>query len=372
VPTVSVIVPIFNGVTFLPAFFESLSAALPESSELVLVDDASTEPVWDTVPEIARAESVVRLRNDSNLGYSTAVNRGFAVATGDVVVQLNTDLILQPDCITAMVELIDREDGVGVVGSKLVYPTTGHAEHVGLAFGNHTKLRVFHDLPAAHPLCNRTRELQIVSGATVAMTRRVLDRLGPLDEHYFNRNEDLEHCVLATKHGLRNFMCAESVAYHWKSQSGPARFARIAASDALFWARWGADCTVDLDRFVDEALDYVLHQRPQLKDVPFQVLDLSRGADQPIVLDRLVRQWPSADTQMGRFRQMNNPSGRLWLPLVLPHWIAADPSPFIYLVDRYRELEENALWFENRRRVVSDELVVDLKGAALHTSELSP
>jgi hypothetical protein len=56
---------------------------------------------------------------------------------------------------------------------------------------------------------------------------------------------------------------------------------------------------------------------------------------------------------------------------VLPHWVAAEPRPFIYLVDRYRELEENALWFENRRRVVRDEIVVDLKGAALHTSELT-
>jgi GT2 family glycosyltransferase len=371
VPQVSVIVPIFNGVAFLPSFFASLAAALPAGSQLILVDDGSTERVWDTVPEIARAESVVCLSNDSNRGYSAAVNRGFAAATGDIVVQLNTDLILQPNCITAMVDLIEREDEVGIVGSKLIYPTTGLAEHVGLAFGNHTKLRVFHDLPAAHPLCNRTRELQIVSGATVAMTRRVLDRLGPLEERYFNRNEDLEHCVLAVNLGLRNFMCAESVAHHWKSQSGPARFARITASDALFWSRWGAGCNVDLDRFVDEALDHVLHEHPDLEDLPFRLLDLSRGADQPIVLDRIARHWPHADSEIAGFRQMNNPVERLWLPLVLPHWVAAEPRPFIYLVDRYRELEENALWFENRRRVVRDEIVVDLKGAALHTSELT-
>ena len=62
-------------------------------------------------------------------------------------------------------------------------------------------------------------------------------------------------------------------------------------------------------------------------------------------------------------------SERLRLPLVLPHWIADEPTPFIYLVDRYRELEENELWFVNRRRVVNDELIVDLTGAALRTSE---
>jgi glycosyltransferase involved in cell wall biosynthesis len=43
VPRATVIVPMFNGVAFLPAFFESLAAALPGESQLVLVDDGSTE-----------------------------------------------------------------------------------------------------------------------------------------------------------------------------------------------------------------------------------------------------------------------------------------------------------------------------------------
>jgi GT2 family glycosyltransferase len=371
-PRVSAIVPIFNGVAFLPAFIESLSAALPAGSQLILVDDASTEPVWDTVPEMPGVESIVRLVNDSNVGYSAAVNRGFGVATGDIVVQLNTDLILEPDCVTAMVDLIDREERVGIVGSKLVYPTNGLVEHVGLSFGSLTKHRIFWQLPAAHPLCSRTRELRIVSGATVAMTRRVLDRLGPLEEQYFNQNEDLEHCLLAAKQGLRNFACAESVAHHWRSHSGPARFARIAASDSLFWSRWGSECEPDLGRFVDEGLDHVLAEAPQLAERPFQLLDLSRGVDQPIVLDRLRLRWPDIEADVRNFRQMNNPSDRLWLPLLLPQWVRAEPTPFVYLVDAYRELEENALWFEGRRRVVEDELVVDLNGVAARPSDLWP
>lgn len=369
-PQVSVIVPIFNGATYLPLFFESLGGALPEGSQLILVDDGSTEAVWDTVPELGRAASVVRLQNKTNLGYSVAVNRGFEVVTGDIVVQLNTDLILQPECITAMVDLIEREDRVGIVGSKLVFPTNGLVEHVGLGFGRLTKRRVFAQLPEAHPLCSRTRELQIVSGATVAMTRRVLDQLGPLDERYFNRNEDLDHCLRAREQGLRNFACAESVAHHWRSQSGPSRFARITASDSLFWSRWGSGCETDLGRFVDEALEHVLRESPQLESRRFEIIDLSRGVDQATVVDRLNRLWPGVDKKVRGFRQMNNPEDRFWLPLLLPRQLATETTPFIYLVDQYRELEENALWFENRQRFVEDELVVDLDAVVLRTSEL--
>lgn len=368
-PSVSVVVPIFNGVAFLPAFFQSLNAALPHGSQVILIDDGSTEPVWETVPEFSTADSVTRLANDVNLGYSAAVNRGFRASTGDIVVQLNTDLVLDQKCITAMMDLIEREPRVGVVGSKLVFPTTGLVEHIGLCFGRFSKRRVFAQLPAVHPLCSKTREMQIVSGATVAMTHSVLEQIGPLDEEYFNRNEDIEHCLLAQQAGLRNFVCADSIAHHWKSHSGPARFARIASSDALFWSRWGSTCEPDLGRFVDEALDYVLEAAPGLADAPFTLLDLSRSSDQPIIVERLRSRWPLLDSGRGRFRQMNNPAERLSLELILPHWVAAEPTPFIYLVDSYRELEENALWFRNRQRVVQDELIADVNGAVIATSE---
>jgi GT2 family glycosyltransferase len=371
VPLVSVIVPIFNGLPFLPAFFESLKSALPPSSEVILVDDGSTEPVFDAVPEMPVAESVMCLRNDTNLGYSVAVNRGFQVATGEFVIQLNTDLLLESHCISAMIDLIQRESNVGIVGSKLVFPTTGLVQHVGMAFGYHSKRHIYFEMPSTHPLCQKTREVQIMTGATVGMTRRVLNRLGPLEEGYFNHNEDLDHCLHALKHGFRNFVCAESVAHHWVSQSGPARFARLEASEAAFWSRWGGRYDIDLGKFVDEALNHVLEEAPHLEDFPFQILDLSRGADQPIVLERLGLRWPGVEKRSRPFRQMNNPTKRLWLSMLLPHWIVTEPTPFIYLVDMHRELEENSLWFRNRRSVVEEELVVDLTAVVLRTSELS-
>lgn len=370
-PRVSVIVPIFNGTAYLPLFFESLAGALPEGSEVILVDDASTERVWDTVPELPRAASVRRLSNRENVGYAATVNRGFAKAGGDVIVQLNTDLVLMDKCIAAMVDLISRESRVGIVGSKLIYPTNGLVQHVGMAFGNFTKRRIFSELPPDHSLCRTSRETQIVSGATVAMSARTLSEVGPLDEAYYNRNEDIEHCLLARRKGLRNFMCADSVAYHWRSQSGPARFARIAEGDSLFWSRWGSSIEADLGHYVDEALDHVVSEMPGLDDAPLRLLDLSRGGDQPIVQGRLEERWHQLDTADSRFRQMNNSESNLRLPLLLPAGTAATPVPFVYLVDSYRELEENTLWFEERAQTVGDELVVDTHGVAMRTGALA-
>jgi GT2 family glycosyltransferase len=371
-PTVSIICPIFNGIDFLPTFFHSLIDALPEGAQLILIDDGSTQPVFDTVPEITKSSEIVRIRNDRNLGYSVAVNRGFRAASGDIIVQLNSDLILQSNTITAMMDLIQNEPKIGIVGSKLIFPTTHLIQHIGMAFGQYTRPHVYYELPSDHPLCSRTRECQISTGATAAMTRPVLDQLGPLDEQYFNNSEDIDHCLRARALGLKNFVCAESTAYHWQSQSGPARFARVETSDALFWSRWGGSFERDLGRFIDEALEHVIGSNPSLDVAAFEIVNLSRGVDESIVLERLTKRWPHLQNRIRNLRQLNNPSDRLWLQMLLPHWVVDEPKPFIYIVDEYRELEDNVLWFRNRRRVVEEELIIDLTAVVLRTSEIFP
>jgi GT2 family glycosyltransferase len=368
---VSVVVPVFNSIAHLPAFFSSLAAAIPDDAEVIVVDDASTQAVLETVPDMPRARSVTRVRNNVNLGNSGAVNRGLREVTGDIIVQLNADLVLDPDCIGAMVRtIVNGGDDIGIVGSKLVYPTSGRTQSVGMAFGFHSKRHVYRHLPVDHPLCRRTREVQIVTGATVAMTRRVLDRLGPLDEQLYNHNLDLDHCLHARSLGLRNVMCADSVAYHWRNRSGTVRYARVEAAEAAFWAKWGGRYEVDLGQFLDEALDHVFDGDPTLADTPFTVIDLTRGADQPIAIERLTARWPRLGNEIRPHRQMNNPSDRLWLPILLPAWQVEDPTPFIYLVDSHEELTENAMWFRRRRQVVTSELVVDLSATVISTDEL--
>src|SRR4051812_36724533 len=111
--SVSVVVPVFNGLRYLSAFYQSLDQALPEGAQLIFVDDASTEPVFDAIPEFGNAAETLVLRNEQNLGYSAAVNRGSAACTGEFLVQLNTDLVLDPACITRMLDLLRTRADAG-------------------------------------------------------------------------------------------------------------------------------------------------------------------------------------------------------------------------------------------------------------------
>jgi O-antigen biosynthesis protein len=366
---ISIIVPIFNGIRYLPSFLDSLEAAAPEGSRVYLVDDASTEPVDTAVPSTALFMNAVRLRNDVNLGYSGSVNRAFSICDGDYIFQLNTDLILDPNCLTAMIEFLSTNKKAGIVGSKLVYPTNGRVQHVGMTFGQLSKRHVFEGMAASHPLCCRDRDCQIVTGATAGMTRQAFNALGPLDEAYFNSNLDLDHCLRSIKLGFRNSVVAASMAYHWVSQSGPARFAGFNEAQALLWRQWGAMIKTDLPRFLDEAIEFLLGTRPELAGVEFEILNLSTSIDEALIVDALDRAWPGVRARVAHHRTRNLAASQLWLPMILPHWKRATPQPFIYIVDSAQMLSQNSLWFERRRRIVTEEIVIDLSAAIYTTNE---
>jgi GT2 family glycosyltransferase len=366
---VSVIVPVFNGLRYLPPFFDSLANAVPANTQLVLVDDASTEPIAEAFPTHGPFEDIVELRNPINGGYSVAVNRGFAAADGDVVIQLNTDLLLDGNCIHALLSWLQDHPNAGILGSKLLFPTTGRVQHVGMTFGAFSRRHLFYDMPAHHPLCGRTRKMQIVSGATVAMTRPVLNALGPLDERYYNYNEDIDHCLRAVAKGFDNYTVAGSVAYHWLSQSGPARFSGMRESEALFWNLWGEIREIDLGVYVDEGLDHILDADPRLQDMPFKPLNLCRSLDEAILLERIDRRWPGAAARVEHRRARNRERTALWLGMDLPSRMADEPSPYLYIVDRTADLAQNRLWFETRLRLVEEEIILDLTGAIFTTRE---
>lgn len=368
-PSVSVIIPVFNGVQYLPQFLKSLEAALPENSEVIFIDDDSTKPVLERIPEKISGRHTKKLRNPYNQGYSATVNRGFSTAKNEILVQLNTDLILDPDCIKKMIELIDTKPNVGIVGSKQILPTTGKIRHIGMAFGLYRHRHIYSGLPKDHPLCSKTRKMQIVSGATVAMNRKVLEKIGPLDERYYNTLENFAHCMAAKKHGYTNYTCAESITYHWVSQSGPARFARVKEGEAIFWSDWTSSRKIDLGAFADEAIENLLNNNSNLERFHFEPLNLCRGSDAIILLDCLERRWPGIGGIACRSKVFNSPNVKLWLPMELPFRAILNPSPYIYLVDRFEQLSENHFWFKRRAEIVSNEIILDTRAVAVTTKE---
>ena len=87
----SIIVPVYNVAPFLPRFLESLGTLPPETTEILVVDDGSTDECPGLLAEFARSRTHVRIVRQQNAGLSAARNTGLALARGRYVAFADSD-----------------------------------------------------------------------------------------------------------------------------------------------------------------------------------------------------------------------------------------------------------------------------------------
>ena len=104
-PRLSIVLPVLNGAHTLPRCLAALPAAAPPGTELLVVDDGSTD---DTARLAEAAPLPVRvLRHSENRGTSAARNTGWRAARAELVAFVDADMVLRPDALTRLVEVLD-------------------------------------------------------------------------------------------------------------------------------------------------------------------------------------------------------------------------------------------------------------------------
>jgi Glycosyl transferase family 2 len=121
-PRVSVVMPVFDGATYLTEAVESILGQTFADWELVTVDDGSGDDSPEILARYAAADSRIRvLRNETNMGVSATLNRGWREARGEYIARLDADDVALPDRFARQVEFLDAHPTVAVVGSAATY-----------------------------------------------------------------------------------------------------------------------------------------------------------------------------------------------------------------------------------------------------------
>jgi undecaprenyl-phosphate 4-deoxy-4-formamido-L-arabinose transferase len=132
---VSIVVPVFNEASLIEELVSRLKVVcekLNQSYEIVIIDDGSSDGSYEKLKEIRSNESALRIvKLTRNFGQQAAVLAGFRISSGDIIVQLDSDLQNPPEeipkLLNAMSDDIDmvttihrkRRDGIfRVLGSQ--------------------------------------------------------------------------------------------------------------------------------------------------------------------------------------------------------------------------------------------------------------
>jgi hypothetical protein len=119
-PTVSVILPVWNGERFLAEAVESVLAQTFEAIELLLVDDGSTDATPDIARDFAERDRRVRVVRLARGGIAKALNAGIAEARGRYVARMDADDISHPSRLAKQIAYLDANSDCVAVGSAVV------------------------------------------------------------------------------------------------------------------------------------------------------------------------------------------------------------------------------------------------------------
>jgi GT2 family glycosyltransferase len=225
-PRVSVIIVTYGSAHEIPGCIDSLLKQ-SVSLEIFLVDNASPDDTAHIVQDYgARFENIHAILNEENIGLAAANNSPLGQCRGEYVLILNPDTLLRENSLECMVEFLDRNPDVGVVGPKNVYADgTPHASfhrNWGLLH-----VLVWRILPYRLPrlLYDRfssykRRDLLFVSGACLLLRRSIFEQISGYDPEYFLTVEDAcDLCIRARKTGCRVVFLPDAEVLHVTGRS---------------------------------------------------------------------------------------------------------------------------------------------------------
>ena len=190
--------------------------------------DGSTAAVQSSFPDVHL------IVNETNLGFARGNNLALAQASGDILLLLNPDTQLQPGVFSALEQVFESEEAIGVVGSQLfnpdgsIQPSYGKFASAWTEFLFQTFL--FKVIPSPFPIGKEAHFLQRheykfphevnwVSGACLAIRKEVVKRIGLMDEAFFMYGEDMEWCWRAKQNGYEVYYQPAARVIHYSRQS---------------------------------------------------------------------------------------------------------------------------------------------------------
>jgi len=223
-PNLSIVVVSWNTAGSLQDCLSKLeNSTARDQIEIIVVDNAST----DDSPALVKRDfpAVSLIENTQNVGFARANNQGLALSRGRCVLLLNSDALVPPSALTALLAFMEAHPEAGACGPRLLQRDETPQP---FAFGGdptpaYLLQRALTHLLLRRPLhawdTDRVQAVDWVSGACLMARREAVEQAGPLDEAIFMYFEDNDWCLRFRQCGWKIYYNPEVAITHLGGQS---------------------------------------------------------------------------------------------------------------------------------------------------------
>lgn len=197
--------------------------------DITVVDNGSNDHSRKLLTDYKRNIQVIQL--EDNLGFGKAVNIGIKATNGELILVLNNDTTLDPECLTQIVSGARAYPDYGFYAPRICEQSNPHKIYAtGLMFSD----RGYGNRSQRYQLQSIDYPIDVFGacGAGAVYQRKVLNDVGLFNEEFFFLYEDLE---LSFRHQLLGYRCIylpSAVIYHQGSAT-LRRFYPLAMKEAV-------------------------------------------------------------------------------------------------------------------------------------------
>lgn len=206
--------------------------------EIILVDNASTDGSVEFF-EKKYIDKIIFIKNDENLGFGKANNKGIEKAKGKYVFLLNSDTLLINNAIKILFDFMEKNEDCGACGGNLytnnLEPTNSYRRKMlncrGLFFEdieNSIRIRLarnkyFKKINIKILTFNYSQNIknvEIIIGADLFLRKNILSQIGIFDEDFFLYHEESELCYRILKYNYKIYSNPKAKIIHLEGKSG--------------------------------------------------------------------------------------------------------------------------------------------------------
>lgn len=218
-PKIDVIIVTYNNLDYTKKCLESVLATTKYPNfEVIIVDNNSSDGTPQFLRGIEKENANIKvILNKENKGFAGGNNDGLRISSGDFVVLLNNDTIVTGTWLSDLKRILEKNSELGIIGP--VSNSVGNIQRISVGYEDPDDMQKW----ARGFMRSKDysyKELRMVGFFCVMISRKVLDKVGLLDENFgIGMFEDDDYCMRVKAAGFKVGYTDKVFIHHFGSVS---------------------------------------------------------------------------------------------------------------------------------------------------------